>query len=79
VVGLVRPDVELTLDLREVASAFEVPLGFLLDPATQGTETREAFGRRYTLPYWDYDGHRIWGATAWMLADLRRMLAEAAA
>lgn len=79
VVGLVRPDIALALDAREVASAFEVPLAYLLDPTTQRSETREAFGRRYTLPYWEHDGRRIWGATAYMLADLRRLLAEAAA
>lgn len=79
VVGLVRPDVVLTLDAREVASAFEVPLEFLLDPRRQETEVREAFGRRFTLPVYRYQGRRIWGATAYMLADLRRLLAEAAA
>ena len=79
VVGLVRADVALALDAREVASAFEVPLAFLLDPATERREVREAFGRRYTLPYWEWEGRRIWGATAYMLADLRRALMDEAA
>lgn len=79
VVGLVRPDVTLALDPREVASAFEVPLGLLLDPAARRSETREAFGRRFAMPYWEHDGRRIWGATAWMLSDLAQLLREDAA
>lgn len=79
VVGLVRPGFPLALDAREVASAFEVPLAYLIDPTTERSETREAFGRRFTLPYWEWDGHRIWGATAYMLADLRRLLMDEAA
>lgn len=78
VVGLVRPEVALTLDSREVASVFEVPLEFLLDPRQQETEVREAFGRRFTLPVYRWQERRIWGATAYMLADLRRLLAESA-
>lgn len=79
VVGLVRHDVELRLDTREVAEAFELPLELLLDPQRQETEVRIAWGRELTLPVFHHEGRRIWGATAWMLTDLRQMLMAAAA
>ena len=76
VVGLVSPDFELRLDAHEVAEAFEVPLSFLLDPVHHERHWREFQGRRvtyYAIPYRDY---YIWGATAGMLVNLYRFLAQ---
>lgn len=76
VVGLVTPPVELELDAREVDEAFEVPLSFLLDPANHQRHRREFQGRTvpfYAIPYRDY---YIWGATAGMLVNLYRFLAQ---
>ncbi|HEX9183636.1 MAG TPA: CoA pyrophosphatase [Burkholderiales bacterium] len=78
VVGLVAPEFELRLDAHEVAEAFEVPLSFLLDPAHHERHWREFQGRRvtyYAIPYRDY---YIWGATAGMLVNLYRFLAQEA-
>lgn len=68
---------DLTLDPHEVASAFEVPLAFLMNPAnhqlhegTKGGITR----RYYAMPYQD---HYIWGATAGMIVNLHRVLMDA--
>jgi 8-oxo-dGTP pyrophosphatase MutT (NUDIX family) len=79
VVGLVGAPFELRLDAHEVDEAFEVPLTFLLDPANHRLESREFQGRRvpfYAIPYRD---HYIWGATAGMLVNLYRYLAQAPA
>jgi 8-oxo-dGTP pyrophosphatase MutT (NUDIX family) len=76
VVGLVAPEFELRLDAHEVEEAFEVPLSFLLDPAHHERHWREFQGRRvtyYAIPYHDY---YIWGATAGMLVNLYRFLAQ---
>ena len=74
VVGVVAPDLPLRPSEAEVASVFEVPLAFLLDPANhrdaramwQGSE------RRYTEIFWQ--DRRIWGATAAMIVNLSRRL-----
>jgi 8-oxo-dGTP pyrophosphatase MutT (NUDIX family) len=70
IVGLVEPGFELKLDPREVASVFEAPLDFLMDPANH--EVREAQFRGHLRRYYvmPYEGHHIWGATAGMLRAL---------
>jgi len=69
VVGLVRPPLELKPDEFEVAEIFEVPLGFLLDPANHQRNSIVHLGRRrqyYAMPYGQY---YIWGATAGMVMN----------
>jgi 8-oxo-dGTP pyrophosphatase MutT (NUDIX family) len=77
IVGLVEPGFTLTLDPREVASVFEAPLEFLMDPANHEKREAQHQGRRryyYAMPY---DGHFIWGATAGMIRALwERLYAE---
>jgi 8-oxo-dGTP pyrophosphatase MutT (NUDIX family) len=76
VIGLIAPPVELVPDPREVESIFEVPLAFLLDASNHKRQTREFQGRTvgyYEMPY----GNRyIWGATAGMVVNLYRALAD---
>lgn len=74
VVALVRPEFTLTIDTQEVALAFEVPLGFLLDTANHRQDQREWRGRLrsyYAMPYGE---HYIWGATAGMIRNLHERL-----
>jgi mutator protein MutT len=68
-VGVVASSAKITPDSREVESAFEVPLSFLMNPKNH--KRREVFfdGEDHVLfdmPYDDTDGrHRnIWGMTA---------------
>jgi 8-oxo-dGTP pyrophosphatase MutT (NUDIX family) len=70
IVGLVDPGFELTLDPREVASVFEAPLDFLMNPANH--EKREALWQGRTRYYYaiPWQGHNIWGATAGMIRAL---------
>ncbi len=74
VVAIVQPEFTLHLDPGEVASAFEVPLAFLMDPANHKHHSREWRGRQrhyYAMPFGD---HYIWGATAGMLRNLQERL-----
>jgi len=77
VVGLVSPRFILRPDPREVASVFEAPLGFLMDPSYHEEHEREWRGatRRYfAMPYMD---NYIWGVTAGILRMLyERLYAE---
>ena len=73
VVGLVRSDVTLRLDRREVAQAFEVPFAALTDPARR-TVVRWADGDAIReFPAIRYRGEVIWGLTLRLTADLLAM------
>jgi hypothetical protein len=64
---------------HEVASAFEVPLRFLMDPSNHRWHTVDVQGVRrdwISMPWQDGAKERfIWGATAGMLRNLYRFLA----
>jgi 8-oxo-dGTP pyrophosphatase MutT (NUDIX family) len=75
IIGVIPPDLPLVPSEAEVASVFEVPLDYLLDPenhvaASAMWEGRER--RYYEIPW---EGRRIWGATAGMIVNLSRRLA----
>jgi 8-oxo-dGTP pyrophosphatase MutT (NUDIX family) len=74
VLGTIPPDLSLVPHEREVADLFEAPLAFLLDPANQRAVTAEFQGRMRTYYQIDWEGRRIWGATAAMLVNLTRRL-----
>ena len=65
---------ELTLDAREVAEAFEVPLAFLLDPANRARRAAVAQGRRRTFWVIAYGDRYIWGATARIAVNMAEIL-----
>ena len=76
VVGLIEPPLVLTPDPREVQEVFEVPLAFLLDPQNHQRRTRELQGRTVGYYVMEYEQRVIWGATAGMLVNLYRHLAD---
>lgn len=76
VVGILLPPVELRADANEVEEIFEVPLRFLLDPANHQRQSREWQGEQRWFFAMPYQGHYIWGATAGMLVNLQRHLAQ---
>lgn len=74
ILGIVRPDFLLTLNVDEVDDAFEVPLAFLMNEANHARESREWQGHRrhyYVMPYGD---HHIWGLTAGIIRVLYERL-----
>ena len=74
IVGLVPPDLLLAPHEHEVADLFEAPLSFVLDPANQQRMTAEFQGATRTYYQINWDGRRIWGATAAMIVNLTRRL-----
>jgi len=76
VVAFVREGFSLALDEFEVASVFEVPLRFILDPANHVLRRKDLHGVEvgyYEIPY---EGQHIWGATAGMLVGLYQRLVK---
>jgi len=73
-VGWIEPPVEFVLETREVASVFQVPLSFVLDPANHRRESIVRHGELHTYYVLPYPGRRIWGATAGILIGLARVL-----
>lgn len=76
-VARLDPERPLRPNADEVAEAFEVPLDFLLDPANARDVSMAWRGRQRALVEFGWGGHRIWGATAAMLVNLRERLAAA--
>jgi 8-oxo-dGTP pyrophosphatase MutT (NUDIX family) len=75
VVGIVPPDLALTPHPGEVAAVFEAPLHYLLDPVHQKERTAMWRGRERHYYEIEWEGRRIWGATAAMIVNLSRRLA----
>ncbi|HEX5806381.1 MAG TPA: CoA pyrophosphatase [Macromonas sp.] len=82
VVALVQPQLSLRPNPNEVAEVFEVPLGFLMNPANHRRHAYATDGvvrEWFSMPYADPRGERyIWGVTAAMLHDLYRRLSAMA-
>ena len=74
ILGLVPPDLELSPHEHEVADLFEAPLSFVLDPANQHRMSAKFRGTTRHYYQINWNGRRIWGATAAMLVNLRLRL-----
>lgn len=70
VVGLIRPPFELRIDHREVAATFEVPLDFLIDPASRREEKLIRDGVELVRYAFVYEERTIWGVTAGIIVNL---------
>jgi 8-oxo-dGTP pyrophosphatase MutT (NUDIX family) len=55
---------------HEVAEVIEVPLNHLRDPHNTQREKWPLRGRDVVVPYYFFQGHKVWGATAMVLAEL---------
>jgi len=74
VVGFVPGTFVARADPTEVDSVFEVPLDFILDGANAKVSYGDRFGSRFRIYEFDYEGYRIWGATAAMLMTFRDII-----
>jgi 8-oxo-dGTP pyrophosphatase MutT (NUDIX family) len=74
VVGVVPPGLPLEPQPGEVAAMFEAPLFYLLDPRRQIVRTAQWRGRERSYYEIEWEGQRIWGATAAMIVNLSRRL-----
>lgn len=77
VLGVVPPGLTLAPQPSEVAAIFEAPLAYLLDPDHQVIRTVDWRGGKRRYYEIDWQGHRIWGATAAMIVNISRRLALA--
>lgn len=74
VVGVIAPDLSLRAHEHEVADWFEAPLDFLTDPANHQRRSALFAGKERHYYEIDWNGRRIWGATAAMTINLARRL-----
>ena len=72
--GIAPPDLPLVPHEPEVADWFEAPLAHLLDPANHVRESVLFQGAQRHYYRIDWEGRKIWGATAAMLVNLSRRL-----
>jgi 8-oxo-dGTP pyrophosphatase MutT (NUDIX family) len=76
IVGWIEPPVELTPDPFEVAEVFEVPLSFAVDPVNHRRDSYERNGQLRHFYVLSYQQRHIWGATAGILVNFARLLAD---
>ena len=76
VVALVRPGFVLRPNPDEVAEAFEAPLSLFFDHSAHRVQHIEYRGLHREIHEFEFAGHRIWGATAAMLVNLRDRLEQ---
>lgn len=75
VVGVLTEGFTVAADPREVASVFEVPLDFLVDPGNCRRDQRAFKGTTRYYYAFTHANHYIWGATAAILKQLAERLA----
>ncbi len=62
----------------EVAEVIEAPIAHFLDPANQGSEERLIEGQIRLIPYYRLGEHKVWGATAMVIAEFTTLLSSQA-
>jgi 8-oxo-dGTP pyrophosphatase MutT (NUDIX family) len=76
VVGVLDGAPAFVADPAEVEEVIEVPLANLLDPGSIQSERHEILGQTRDVPYYALDRHKIWGATAMVLAEFLDILSR---
>ncbi len=74
VVGVIAPDLPLVANPGEVEEWFEVPLAVLFDRRNYERREMEWQGQMRAFYDMDWQGRRIWGVTAGIIANLTRRL-----
>lgn len=70
VVGVADGPLAFRPNPREVARILEVPLRDLRSPSSLGREIKTLRGTDFEIPFYRVGDHRVWGATAMVLAEL---------
>ncbi len=76
-VGVISDEPVLHPTDDEVGQILRVPLAHLLDPETQVCEEWILHDQPVMVPYFDVEGHTVWGATAMMLSELLHVCRDA--
>ncbi len=61
---------------KEVAEIIEVPLGHLLNEKNRIEEIWTIRGLKVSVPFYSFQKHKIWGATAMVLAEFLELLRD---
>lgn len=69
-----RPD--FRHDPREVQFIIETSLEHLMDPGTCQSEIMDIAGVNTPVPYYDIQGHHVWGATAMIVCEFLEVCGE---
>lgn len=62
---------------KEVAETIEVPVDHFLDGDNRVEETWTIRGDKVSVPFYVFQGHKIWGATAMVLAEFLELVKDA--
>jgi 8-oxo-dGTP pyrophosphatase MutT (NUDIX family) len=73
-VGWANGPLSIVPDPVEVAEIIEVPLASLLDPQIIDEDVQTMRGRPWSIVFYRFGEHRVWGATAHILHGLARHL-----
>lgn len=74
VVGVLKSEPRWLPQPGEVADIFTVSVDDLLNESNRTTEIRHFREKPYTVPYFHFKPHKVWGATAMILAEFERLL-----
>jgi 8-oxo-dGTP pyrophosphatase MutT (NUDIX family) len=74
VIAVVPGDIAITPNPTEVASWFEAPVAFVLNPENQTVQEIEAEGARHRFVEIVWQEHVIWGVTGAILSNLAKRL-----
>lgn len=74
VVGLSESRPDFQPATLEVAEVLEIPVKHFLEPESAHKETWIIRGAEVEVPFYLFRGHKIWGATAMVLAELIEVL-----
>jgi len=75
-VAAVPGPLQFRLQPDEVEEVIEAPVDHLADPAHVRRETWRYGGRDIEVPFYEFEGHKIWGATAMVLAEFLALLIQ---
>ena len=73
-VGMLNGQPQFRPNAAEVAEVFTFGLPDLLDDTTKRRETWDLRGTHIQVPFYQVNGHKVWGATAVMLSELEQRL-----
>ncbi len=73
-VAFVPGTLAFRLQPEEVDELIELPVARLADPAAVRREVWRFGGRDVEVPFFEFEGHKIWGATAMVLAEFLALL-----
>ena len=74
-VGIMNKKPLLTRNEREVEKIMEVPVTHFLNEKIKGNKTvTPSEFLSFETPYYDVEGHAVWGATAMMLSELMEII-----